>query len=234
MPSVKKIELAEGAHINIHALELQALSTIREDLNITPVDFCYRGPLDSLLAQLERGPIPQLTNLNLRYNGIGRKGAIAIAANLHCVPQLRELNLGGNDSMGEDGVRTIAAALDHVEHLTTLNLGHTGLHAGGAIAIASALHRVRNLTALNLEANCIGHNGAIAIADHLGSVPNLTALNLEGNDSMGEYGASTIVAALHHVRNLTTLNLRYNGIGEARAAVLRAAAAQRPGLTLEL
>ena len=204
MPNVKKIELAEGAHINIHALELQALSTIREDLNITPVDFCYRGPWGSLLAQLERGPIPQLTNLDLSSNAMGIKGAKDLACALRHVPKLRTLNLAGNY-----------------------------IYSHGASALVDHLGSVPNLTILNLESNHIGSAGARAIADHLESVPQLRELNL-GRNFIGDAGASALADHLGSVPKLTTLSLKENIIGDPLTRALRAAAARRPGLTLEL
>ncbi len=109
----------------------------------------------------------------------------------------------GNNSIGADGARAIAASLTG---LTSLDLGYNGIGADGARAIAASL---TGLTSLDLGNNSIGDDGARAIA---ASLTGLTSLDLRSN-SIGADGARAILDAYasRYRGPLRILDLRNNG-----------------------
>jgi hypothetical protein len=214
MGSVTNIEFVEPIVTNAHGL--QALAALRRDLSITP-GFAYKGPLDPLLARLQRGPMP-LTTLDLKFNSIDADGARALAANLGSVPGLTTLDLGSN-CIDADGATALAAALHHLPQLETLSLHTNDIFPRGATALATHLGSVPKLTTLSLWGSYIFAAGAEAIAANLGSVPGLIILELH-ESSMGAAGAAAVAAALHRVPLLTTLGLSQNHIDAAGATAL--------------
>jgi hypothetical protein len=90
-----------------------------------------------------------LTTLFLGNNNIGDEGARALAAALDNNATLTRLDLDGNN-IGAEGARALAAALDKNATLTTLFLGNNNIGDEGARALAAALDTNHTLQVLDL------------------------------------------------------------------------------------
>ena len=123
-------------------------------------------------------PNSQVTNLFLRGNNIGAKGAKALAAALPN-SQVTTLQSWGNN-IGNSGAKAIAAALPNSQ-VTFLDLQDNLIKNSGAKAIAAALPNSQ-VTHLNLKSNTIGESGIKAI---VAALPNSQVTTLELCDVRG-------------------------------------------------
>ena len=103
----------------------------------------------------------QITALVLDECGIGKSGAMAIAAAL---PESRlvRLNLGRN-CLGNDGVKEISRVLSSSRNLQVLNLNYNMIERDGAIALASSLIG-SSLKILDLSHNRLGNEAGLALS----------------------------------------------------------------------
>ncbi|KAK3236948.1 hypothetical protein CYMTET_52947 [Cymbomonas tetramitiformis] len=201
---------------------------------------------DALTPNAEGVFNTSLNTLNLGYNNIGPEEAKALAVALTPNAEgvfntsLNTLVLAGNNLCGldvygegtydESGIKALAEALVFNTSLNTLDLAHSKIGPEGAKALAVALtpnaEGVFNtsLNTLNLSSNTIGDEGAKALAVALTlnaeGVFNtsLNTLYLSGNN-IGPEGAKALAVALtpneEGVFNtsLNTLYLEGNHIG---------------------
>lgn len=151
--------------------------------------------------------------LDLGYNSIGDKGAIALAQHLKDT-NVTTLNLSFSD-IGDKGAIALAKCLKDT-NVTALHLGENSIGDKGATALAQCL-KDTNVTILSLIDNNIGDEGATALAQYLKDT-NITTLNLSiGN--IGDKGTTALAKCLKDT-NITTLNLSHNKIGNKGATAL--------------
>ena len=105
--------------------------------------------------------------LDLSANGLKAAGLRAILFRPQGVDagpvRLAELDLSGNEELGDNGARVLAAC-PHLTDLTALRLTNCGIGDEGARALAGAQH-LNRVEALDLENNPIGDAGARAFLD---------------------------------------------------------------------
>jgi hypothetical protein len=116
--------------------------------------------------------------LDLYGCGLGPAGVQSLAASPH-LAGLRDLVLGGNEEVGDEGADALASPDTQLTHLTSLHLSFAGVSDTGAQALAVS-PALAGLRSLDLGYNEIGASGARALADspHLRS---LMHLGLRGN-----------------------------------------------------
>ena len=169
------------------------------------------GELMETITDMLRGVnfTDNLHKLWLRGINLTAECAAIIAKSLHQAPNLRELDLTENPLYS--GVSDLAENLHHVPQLTMLLL--RGVHMGDKewTALAASLQYVNKLQTLNISNNPLGH-GITELAKNLHSVPNLTELILR-NTNMGEEEVSALVRALNDVPELELLDLVSNPLG---------------------
>lgn len=133
----------------------------------------------ALASALGGGRLRALTSLDASFNGLGPRGASALARALAAPPgacALRALALAGN-GLGAHGARVLATSLEvNTSGLHTLDLAFNALalsprgplppepDARGLLALAAAATRAPCLTALRLEGNEADGEGAAALA----------------------------------------------------------------------
>ena len=155
-----------------------------------------------------------LTNLDLSYNGISDAGATCIAEAIKVNKTLTNLYLSVSISVA--GATCIAEAIKVNKTLTNLNLSGNGIGDAGATSIAEAIKVNKTLTNLQLFYIHISDAGATCIAEAIKVNKTLTNLNLSGN-GIGDAGATSIAEAIKVNKTLTNLNLSCDGVGDAGA-----------------
>ena len=156
----------------------------------------------------------RMSNLNLTASG-----ASVIATSLHRdgAPNVRELNLS-NCSLNS-GVSILAENLRHVPLLSTLTLSRVGMGHQECSSLAAALNHVKELKTLDLSFNQLT-GGISELAHHLNNVPCLTHLNLQATD-MGEREATALAQKLEEVSSLQFLNTGCSPLGIGVNVLLR-------------
>ncbi|KAF9419435.1 hypothetical protein BGZ76_004246 [Entomortierella beljakovae] len=114
--------------------------------------------------------------------------------------------------------------------LTSLNLDHSTLGNGGALALSEALKTNTTLTTLDLRNNSIGNEGALALSEALKINATLTTLNLRSNSIESE-GALAFSEALKTNTTLTSLSLWSNPIRNEGTLALSEALKTNTALT---
>ena len=180
----------------------------------------------------------------MNNDGIGDRGATAVAEALKGNTVLTELYMGGN-MIGDTGAAAIADALKGNSALKELYLFNNRIGDSGATSIAEALkHNIAKiaLRTLHLEGNTIGDSGAAAIAAALkgnnierrgfkARTNPLKTLHLERNNNIGDRGAAAIAEALKHNNALTSLHIENKRIGDDGAAAFASALNDNAALT---
>ena len=191
------------------------------------------GPRMLMLAnvlgkEFRSGRMQGMLSLNLRNNGAGPSGAIAIAGALIESSNITSFDFSHNGAE-ESGVCALINALaispSPLRHLD-LQVNRAG--PAGARAAAVLLETSTHLVSLNMSLNRIGAKGAVAIARSLRRNSTLETLQVSHNN-MRDKGALSFADALRCNRTLTSLNLRCNAFSGVCTAILHEMANQRNG-----
>lgn len=155
-----------------------------------------------------------ITQLNLSYNLIEKRGCKAIAAVLRTNTSLTWLDMSGN-KMGDEGVKHLAEALAENATLVTLILKNNNIRDVGACDIASSLTVNASLKELDISQNIIQATGGEALATALTHNTTLERLNL-ANTKLPQ---TALYALSLHVGKggLKQLDLRGNASGNPQA-----------------
>ena len=98
---------------------------------------------------------------------------------------LEVFSLNGNDSLGglctADSSKALAACLEHMPRLQTLDLGNNDLCDSGAKELAIGLQRMSNLQTLRLDGNSFGNGGATDLAGSFVGLTSLTLIDITEN-----------------------------------------------------
>ena len=162
------------------------------------------GELVILLNNLHH--VPRLSELELRYVGMGNQECQLLATALKYVNKLRILELREN-SLGQ-GISELAKHLHSVPHLEKLRLDDTQMGEEEVTALAHSLQHVTKLSILTLSNNPLGH-GISELVKHLHSVPHLERLHLHATQ-MGEVEVTALAHSLKNVTELSELSLSWN------------------------
>eukprot|EP00316_Scyphosphaera_apsteinii_P001621 CAMPEP_0119324834 /NCGR_PEP_ID=MMETSP1333-20130426/64310_1 /TAXON_ID=418940 /ORGANISM="Scyphosphaera apsteinii, Strain RCC1455" /LENGTH=294 /DNA_ID=CAMNT_0007332639 /DNA_START=150 /DNA_END=1034 /DNA_ORIENTATION=- len=106
-----------------------------------------------VIASTLKAAARRLNRLDIGWNGVGARGARALAEALRMNPELTDLSLSWN-AVKDRGAKALGDALSYNHKLTTLNLDHNAIKDAGAAAIAKGLKD--NSVMRNVE---IAHNG---------------------------------------------------------------------------
>ena len=167
-----------------------------------------------------------LTTVDLSYTSFTSQGILAIADALQTgtLVALTDLNLFRNricglDLMGEGtytdiGIKALAEALKISSTLKSLNVGYNFLREGAALSIVRAAKQQDTMEVLGLAWCDIGLPGAAALADYISLSSALKKLVLAGN-WIRDGGASAFGQGLKDNKMLEELDLCTCGIGPA-------------------
>jgi Ran GTPase-activating protein (RanGAP) involved in mRNA processing and transport len=211
------------------------------------------------LATVAFPVLTRLVELRLGYNNIRDEGAMALAAGLKCLPELRTLDLSRNEitatggrgifqhlcwlqhleelrfdgnAVGPDGIYALAANLHFTPLLTTLSLVRLTPASGVATADGVTRFVLQESTSLSTSRLSLlegDHWKALADVIGKGCIPRLRQLDLD-NNCIG-YHIIQLAAALRSVPQLEVLRLAHNYVGERAAAALAEHLPSVPRLT---
>ena len=136
----------------------------------------------------------------------------ALAANRSNAMQ--ELYISGN-KIGDNGVASIATALQTNTTMTILDISECSMSDEGAESLARALiaNRSNAMQKLYISGNKIGDNGVTSIATALQTNTTMTVLGISACN-MSEEGAESLARALAISRSLQVLLMHYNDISD--------------------
>jgi len=214
------------------------------------------GEIAALASALEEGA-PGLEVLSLRGSPLGAAGTATLAPAIASCEALHTLNLGScrvgdvgartlaqtliqpgkpttlrrielpHNSVSDDGVRAIAAALAGGEGLAELDLSWNAIGTRGGRYLGDALKGTSGLAKLTLSWNGLMDRGARAIGEGLGGNGALTLLDVEHN-AIKDEGAKALAKGLRTNGNLQTIRLDHNGISNATLLEVATALAAAP------
>ncbi|KAH9258636.1 hypothetical protein BASA81_003138 [Batrachochytrium salamandrivorans] len=130
------------------------------------------------------GLLGQLEVLDLGECGLGLEGTIILANHLS-TSRLRELSLGLNVDIGDDGLRSLCNVLDKSK-LESLDVTGCGVTDAGVIPLAIAMNACPCLREIRLNDNDITDGGALLLGQALKQSTVVTVLDLEGNPQVSE------------------------------------------------
>jgi len=156
---------------------LETRSPVTE-LNVNGTEIGDKG-LISLSKSFEK--ISTLRSLDLRWNGIGRKGIGPLALSLlkdNKDNALQILYLDGN-RIGDEGAACLAEVLQsNLCNLKQLKLQKSNISDKGAEILAESLRENTSLETIDLKYNNIGHKGASCLMEALEKSSTLKKLRL--------------------------------------------------------
>eukprot|EP00877_Chromochloris_zofingiensis_P011019 jgi/Chrzof1/6170/Cz17g14050.t1 len=161
---------------------------------------------------------PELQDLELGYNDIGKEGARILGQSGSTWSNLTKLFLNRN-AIGDDGVRALAQAGHHWPELQVLGLEGNHITETGARYLAEYGACWSKLTMLSLDDNCIKGEGATALAERASAWPQLQRLYLRDN-SIGDEGVKALAKAGSNWPQLKELCVGFKNICDEGAKVL--------------
>jgi Ran GTPase-activating protein (RanGAP) involved in mRNA processing and transport len=182
-----------------------------------------------------------LKTLNLMHTGLNNHDMVLLEEGLQNSTEIETLNLSKNSFgipkyIDEDkqifGVRSLAAALQQMPYLKTLNLAATNLTTAGINILARGLQNSA-IETLDLSENSLEDVGVQKLARYLPNMPHLKALNLGYNNLTA--GSIDILAPILQNSVIETLVLSGNSLEDVGVQKLAALLPQMPHLkTLNL
>ncbi|XP_035684547.1 nucleotide-binding oligomerization domain-containing protein 2-like isoform X2 [Branchiostoma floridae] len=152
-----------------------------------------------------------LTFLNLRKSGLGDLFVKSLAAVLHNLHRLVDIDLSDN-KIGLAGLEPFSVIQHPVASLKKVSLYDNKIGDVCMRSLASVLHHLSCLEDLNLSYNNIGSEGMEPFAAIEQPVASLKVLNLCKN-KIGDVCMRSLASVLHHLSCVEDLNLSYNNIG---------------------
>ncbi|CAF3972877.1 unnamed protein product, partial [Rotaria magnacalcarata] len=170
------------------------------------------------LAQDNADDEATLTALYLQKNSLGDEGVKYLADALNNNTTLTELNLEQN-SIKHEGAKYLADALKNNKALTALYLANNSLGDEGTKFLADALQNHPTVTSFDMSFQPMQDNDWTYFADFLRTNEIVTELRLNNND-LGSAGAKHLADLLTNNQTLTSLDLSTNYIKDEGAAHL--------------
>ena len=222
--SLKKVELEENglsdegfeeiaralrAQPQLVELNLSVLSSEDED-----APFGRRG-YAALGATMKNWRSPSLRALVFNQSDLDDDGLLALVEGMANCVNLEHLNLRGNDSITEVGLKALSSLFQSKKFsLQFLGLSDVDISNEGMITLASGLAAVESLKSLYLAHNNIVDEGLKALTVVLSNNNNLEILSLSDNGSFSEVGLRQLSDVIPTASNLKELDLSWNSIND--------------------
>ncbi|XP_038044960.1 NACHT, LRR and PYD domains-containing protein 3-like [Patiria miniata] len=208
----------EWAHIK-HLTSLEKLEVRECKLQSTDIEH---------IASAE-GNMPKLTDLYLHSNNSLGEFAVLWAKELPKMMHLNKLDLGNCDLTQSD-IPHIASAVGNMPRLTDLDLGGNDPLGECAVSWAKELPNMMHLSKLNLNYCGLTQSDIPHIASAVGNMPRLTDLHLGLNKSLGGC-AAVWAKELPNMMHLNKLDLNYCGLTRSDIPHIASAVGNMPRLT---
>ncbi|XP_078598181.1 NLR family CARD domain-containing protein 4-like isoform X2 [Branchiostoma floridae x Branchiostoma japonicum] len=198
----------------------QCLPGLRVDL--TPLQqFDSPDETARLVSVLKN--VPGLRALDLSDRHLTPSSLQPLVQGFRHMSLLEELDLFGNDDLGDAGMEVLQVGLSSVPHLAVLRLGSVRMTAVGMSSLAPYMRHLVGLRVLDIRGNMIGDTGLESLTTIL---PIFTAMQVLVLYRIGisPTGMRTLVPALCQLTRLIKLDISENAIGdpglECLAAIL--------------
>lgn len=161
---------------------------------------------------------PNLSVLDLRLNSIGNEGAKMLAAALNKNTSIRQLNLSST-GMDSEGCKHLGEALRTNPGVTDLDMSFLDIADSGCISLGNMLKQNKALKKLRLRSANISWIGCGILFEGVQQSRSLTELDLSRN-FIGDDGMEMMCRHLNDKSTLVDLNLENCGITSGGCAML--------------
>ncbi|XP_066271876.1 NLR family CARD domain-containing protein 3-like [Branchiostoma lanceolatum] len=181
----------------------------------------FDSPDERLVSVMKN--VPGLRALDLSNTHLTPSSLQTLVQGFSHMSLLEELDLSGNDDLGDAGMEGLQVGLSSVPHLAVLRLGYVGMTAVSISSLAPYMRHIVGLRELDISFNEIGDTGMESLTAVL---PIFTAMQVLDLSAIGisPTGMRTLIPALCQLTRLIKLDISYNGIGdlglECLAAIL--------------
>ena len=142
-----------------------------------------------------------LRAINLSYNAICDRGAVALGDIIQCNPSISEIKLTFCN-ITDEGLRYICDSFGPHPSLRELRLGYNAVGTLGGIYIAETIARCPLLRYLDARENRIGTQAAVSMAEAMRMSRNLKVVRL-GNNPFSSIGVNSILSNLNAMPRVT-------------------------------
>jgi len=219
--------LPHSADIHTPAVATALSNALLELTQLVALDllyhtFCQDGA-SSLASALQR--LTSLTELRMgvgvysKDNTIDWSGnantaeaVLALTAPLNSLTSLTKLETY-NGPVADETMEALAAAIQKMPGLVSIELSYYGFGCGGAKVIAGALVALTGLTKLGMGGNNIRDAGSFEVARAIECLPRLTELDL--NHALSHFGSDGAIAIAKALSNLTRLKILRIGMAKS-------------------
>jgi len=195
---------------------------------------------EAIATALKESTTSKLQKLDMYYNGIGPKGAAALASYMAVSASLTSVSLssnrlcgvwyeGGSKTQGTydaTGINAIADSLRVNASLTSVDVGFNKIGKEAALELIS-IFKQKEMVFVGLGECNLGPEGAAAVAEYVRGSASLTTIMLSSNrlsnmflgNRLGDEGVAAICNAVKEnmQTKLATLDISCNGVGTAGA-----------------
>ncbi|XP_078598627.1 NACHT, LRR and PYD domains-containing protein 12-like [Branchiostoma floridae x Branchiostoma japonicum] len=223
------VECSEALHF-LEQIVTSPVPGLRVDLRLKYVSFYSPDDTARLVSVLKN--VPGLRALDLSDTELTPSSLQPLVQGFSHMSLLEELDLTGNDALGDAGMEVLQAGLSSVPHLAVLRLGKVDMTAVGMSSLAPYMWHLVGLRELDVSYNyyTFSYNHCTFLATGLKSfttiLPIFTAMQMLDLSTSGisPTGMHTLVPALCQLSRLIKLDISANAIGdpglECLAAIL--------------
>ncbi|KAI8513105.1 Nlrc4p [Branchiostoma belcheri] len=198
-----------------------SLNELRLDLTLALVKFDSPDLTARLVSVLRN--VPCLRALGLILTNLTPSSLQPLVQGFRHMSLLEELDLTGNDDLGDAGMEVLQVGLSGVPHLAILCLRFVGMTAVGMSSLAPYMCHLVGLRQLDISDNKIGDTGLESLTTVLHTFTAMQVLDLS-KTVISPTGMRTLVPALCKLTRLIKLDISSNAIGdpglECLAAIL--------------
>ena len=192
-----------------------------EELDLSPAsmeDAAFgRGGYAALGAAMNTWRSPSLKNLVIYANDFNDDGFLALLVGMAKCVRLEHLDLRGNDSITEVGLKALSSSSLFRSKkfcLQTLDVSCMDIQDDEMKILAAGVASILSLKSLNLSRNDISDAGLQALAAGLSNNKYLETLNLSNNGSFSAIGLRCFSNEIPMAMNLKELDLEGNAIND--------------------
>jgi hypothetical protein len=228
--SIRSVNFADNrlgnqALVGTSGMSIGALVRQLLNKNATVTDICLRGNSisDRDMEMISEGVIDNvtLTKIDLSYNDIGPRGAIAIAELLaHGSTDLRELRIEWNRFQRIGALAILRDGLQHTGTVRKFHMAWAGIGDEGGEALGDIIRGSSVLEEVDVSHNRIGPKGAESIARGIRESTTLVRIFLNGNP-IPDSGCASVVRALKDNKSVQMCGLRDTGAGPLTEAEIK-------------
>jgi Ran GTPase-activating protein (RanGAP) involved in mRNA processing and transport len=178
--------------------------------------------------------VPTVTEVDLSYNNIGDRGAIAFADLLRKNNSIQFISFAYNN-IGPEGARALADALMFNMTVVSISLRGNDIGDEGGIALGTMLRGNNILVSLDLGACGLQTKSLVVLSQALQTHPALCSLNIDKPLLKGPHDIQYVIQHLSHTiahtRLLVELSMNHFGLYDCHLQAMLPALVQNSSIT---